>query len=152
MALTLEQVRNTIITSIFGRRLGLDINQQLVGVNGLRHPINAATSDTTATAISASGFWTVDTTTDDGWTGSAPIVGGRLEIMTVSTSTGIRTITMPSGTLIQSSANSTGSIITCQGGGQTLGLIGLTTALYGILYKGANSLASSAVSTNMAIT
>ena len=153
MALSLDAIRNQIRTSIYGRRLGLDDNQQLVGTKGMRIPVNAATSDTTGTTITGDGFWTVDTTTNDSWLLGQPVVGGTLYLHTGSTSTGIRTITTVSTAwTIVSSGNSTGTIITAQGGGITLTLFGLTSAQYAIINRGPGGLASSAVSTELAIT
>lgn len=153
MAFTLEQIRNQIRTSIYGRRLGLDDNQQLVGVKGTRIPVNAATTATTAITITGDGFWTVDTTTNTGWLLGQPVVGGFLYLNTGATSTGIRTITTVSTNwTIVSSANSTGTIITAQGGGITLTLFGITSAQYAIVNRGPGGLASSAVSTELAIT
>ena len=158
MPLSLDAIRNQIRTSIHGRRLGLDDNQQLVGVKGSRIPVNAATSDTTATTITGDGFWTVDTTTNDSWYLGPPVVGGFVYLNTGSTSTGIRTIitgqsnSSSTSWAIQSSGNSTGTTITAQGGGITLTLFGVTSALYAIVNRGPGGLASSAVSTELAIT
>jgi hypothetical protein len=156
-----ETLRNNILTSVHGRRLGLSRGssanmEYLVGPDGIRSPhgavyeVQAATSDTTGTNITAYGFQTVDSTTDDGWLLDPPIVGVTKILYTGSTSTGIRTIKRMDNTFaIQSSANSTGTTIIAQGGGLSLTLIGISTALYGVLSRGVGF--SSAASTEMAI-
>ena len=56
MAQSLETIRNQILTSIFGRRLGLDPNDYLVGQKDIKHVVTDLTSASTATAIPAHGF------------------------------------------------------------------------------------------------
>jgi len=51
MALSIETLRNSIITSLFGRRLGLDVAGYLVGAYDNRLPVTDLTSASTATAI-----------------------------------------------------------------------------------------------------
>ena len=82
MALSLTTIRNSIVTSVYGRRLGLanlvsgDANSEgLIGFASVRQPIADATSDTTGTNITGYGITTVDTTTDDTWLLDNPIAG-----------------------------------------------------------------------------
>lgn len=159
--MSLETLRNKIRTSIWGRRLGLAAGsssgmEYLVGPHGIQSPhgsvyeVQAATSDTTATNITAYGLTTVDTSTDDGWLLDPPIIGVTKTLYTGSTSTGIRTIKrMDSSFAIQSSGNSTGTTIVAQAGGLTLQLIGVSSALYAIVSRPTGF--SSACSTEMAI-
>lgn len=157
MALSLTTIRNNILRSIVGRRLGLgmavqtDVNSEhLVGTNGLRIPITDATSDTTGTNITGYGWTTVDTSTDDTWLLDNPVGGIFKTIYTGSTSTGIRTIKRKDNTFaIQSSANSTGTTIVAQAGGLTLTLFGVSSALYAVVSRPTGF--SSACSTEMAI-
>lgn len=157
MALSLTTIRNSIVTSIFGRRLGIakavssDANSEfLIGMNGMRVPITDATSDTTGTNITGYGITTVDTTTDDTWLLDNPIAGIEKTIYTGSTSTGIRTIYRKDNTFaISSSANSTGTTIIAQGGGLTLRLLGISSAIYAVVSRPTGF--SSACSTEMAI-
>ena len=150
MALSLETIRSQALTSIHGRRLGLNINDALVGPVGMVLPITDATSATTATNITGYGWTTVDTSTDDGWLLDNPIPGMTKVIYTGSTSTGIRTIKRKDNTFaIQSSANSTGTTIVAQGGGLTLTLFGVSSALYAVVSRPTGF--SSACSTEMAI-
>jgi hypothetical protein len=156
-----QTLRNTIRTSIHGTRLGLTQGssanmEYIVGPDGFKSPhgavyeVQAATSDTTGTNITAYGITSVDTTTDDTWLLDPPIVGVTKTIYTGSTSTGIRTIKRADNTFaIQSSANSTITTIIAQGGGLILQLVGVTSALYGITARPTGF--SSACSTEMAI-
>ena len=151
-------------TNLYGRRFGLQALSSgqtgaargpidfLVGgkLGGVRHEIQAATSDTTGTNITGWGFTSVDTTTNDTWLLDNPIAGVRKTLYTGSTSTGIRTIYRKDSTFaIRSSANSTGTTIIAQGGGLTLELMGLSSALYAIIGRPTGF--SSACSTEMAL-
>lgn len=127
MAFSLQDLRNKILTSIRGHRLGFDKDDFLVGVKGTRVPVTNATSDTTATALLNHGFQTVVTTTDDGWTLSAPVPGMKTKIVTGSSSTGLHAI-VPTNATIISSNGSVGSSITLVGPGAFIELIGVTTA------------------------
>ena len=150
MAFTLDQLRNEIVTSIHGRRLGLDSAGRLIGHDGIRDRSDDATSDTTGTAIRGSGWTNVDSTTDDTWTLSAPVKGAFKYLYTGSTSTGIRTIKRADNSFaIRTSDNSTGTTIVAQGGGLLLTLFGLTSALYAVVSRPTGF--SSACSTEMAI-
>jgi hypothetical protein len=146
-----------VLTSIHGRRVGLSSSGYLAGsalgldmLHGAITSPTAATSDTTGTTITAYGLTTVDTSTDDTWLLAAPIPGVRKILYTGSTSTGIRTIKRENATFaIRSSASSTLTTIVAQGGGLTLELIGISSAIYGILNRPTGL--SSACSTEMAI-
>lgn len=143
MALSLVTLRNSIVTSLFGRRLGIakavssDANSEyLVGMNGMRVPIQDATSDTTGTNILGYGITTVNTSTDDTWLLDNPIAGIYKHLYFQSTSTGIRTIYRKDNTFaIQTTGSSTGTTIAAQSGGMSLHLIGISSALYGVVSK-----------------
>lgn len=157
MAYTITQIQNSIQTSLRGRRLGLkravstDAGSEiLAGVQGMQVPIVDATSDTTGTNLTGYGISVVDTTTDDTWLLDNPIPGLKKIIYTGSTSTGIRTIKRKDATFaIRSSASSTLTTIVAQGGGLTLELIGISSAVYGIIGRPTGF--SSASSTEMAL-
>jgi len=149
-----------ILTSVHGRRLGLSSSGYLtsqgdltLGVDMIHGAItspSAATTATTATAITGYGLTTVDTSTDTTWLLSAPIPGVRKILYTGSTSTGIRTIKRANATFaIRSSASSTLTTIVAQGGGLFLELMGVSTSIYGIINRPTGF--SSACSTEMAI-
>lgn len=150
MAFSIETLRNEAVTTIYGRRLGLDSGGRLIGHEGLRIPVVDATSDTTGTAITGHGFTQVDTSTDDTWLLAPPVRGAFKYIYTGSTSTGIRTIMRNAATfVIQSSANSTGTTIVAQAGGLLLTLFGVASSIYAVVSRPTGF--SSACSTEMAI-
>jgi hypothetical protein len=156
-----ETLRSKIRTSVHGRRLGLAQGssaqiEYLVGPDGIQSPhgavleVQAATSDTTATNITAYGLTTVDTSTDDTWLLDPPIVGVSKLLYTGSTSTGIRTIKRSDSSFaLRTSANSTTTTIVAQGGGLFLQLIGVSSAIYAIVSRPTGF--SSACSTEMAL-
>lgn len=129
MAITLEGLRNIIKTNLFGRRLGLDVNDALTGMQGIRLPVLAATSDTTATPIPNNGFVSVETTTDDTWTLAAPVPGCSVTLFCATTSTGIRTVT-PTNATVNSTLGTLGTTISLSGCGASITLLGLTTGLW----------------------
>jgi predicted phage tail protein len=119
------------ITSIHGRRLALDKDDNLVGPEGFRQRLHEATASTTGTAIPNSGVATVTTSTNDGWTLTDPVLGCQIHLMTGSTSTGTHTVT-PAAATILSSIGAAGSAIALKGGGAAISLIGLSTSLWGV--------------------
>lgn len=143
MALSITTIRNSAKTPLYGRRLGLkgvtssdQLNELLIGMSDVQLPIVDATSDTTGTNITGYGITQFDTSTDDTWLLDNPIAGVRKVLYTGTTSTGIRTIKRKDSSFaIASSANSTGTTIAAQGGGLTLELIGISSALYGVVTK-----------------
>lgn len=150
MAVSLSSLRDTILTSIRGRRIGLDANDQLAGTHGNKIPVTDATSDTTGTNITGFGWTSVDTTTNDTWLLAAPVQGSFKYLYTGSTSTGIRTIKRADSTFaIRSSADSTGTTIVAQGGGLLLTLFGVSSAIYAVVSRPTGF--SSACSTELAI-
>lgn len=56
MAQSLQTLRDKIITSIHGRRLGLDNDETLVGPKALKQAVQDLTSASTATALNAYGI------------------------------------------------------------------------------------------------
>lgn len=144
MAFTLQQLRNVILTSIHGRRLGMDPNQFLVGQKGVRVPVANATSDTTGTALVNHGFHTVATTTNDVWTLEDPTPGCEVEIATITTSTGNHAI-VPAAATIVSTNGVAGSSITMQGIGAWIKLIGISTAQWAVTSRGGSTTAGATV-------
>lgn len=126
MALSIEGLRDKILTSIRGRRLGLDKDDFLVGVKGTRVPVTNATSDTTATALLNHGFQTVVSTTNDTWTLTDPVPGMTTRIAVGSSSTGLHSI-VPAAATIISSNGSAGSSIILSGPGAFIELMGAST-------------------------
>lgn len=56
MAFSLNAARNAMITSVFGRRLGLDVGEYLVGAYDIRRTVTDLTSASTATAVPNQGI------------------------------------------------------------------------------------------------
>jgi hypothetical protein len=131
MGQSLNELRNKILTSIHGRRFGLDKDGFAIGAKGLRPPVTNATSDTTGTAIPNHGIATVVTSTDDSWTVDAPTPGCELSLHTGSSSTGTHTVSLSNATLISSNGVASSNIL-MQGKGAHVGLVGLTTAVWAV--------------------
>jgi len=129
MAQTLDAARKLSRTNVHGRRLGMDHDEFLVGVKDVRRVVTNATSATTGTALPNHGIVTIDSTTGDTYTLTAPEAGCCVKIVVISTG-GAQTITPVSGTFM-SSASSTGGTLTMTGGSlASVELIGLSTALW----------------------
>lgn len=128
MADTNEDMKQDSVTSIHGRKIGLDFDNFIVGPKGIRPGITAATSATTGTALPNYGVVTIDSTTGDSYTLTAPKAGAEVKIIVTSTG-GAQTILPVSGTF-QSSASSTSGSITLTGGPAGIHLIGLSTSVW----------------------
>lgn len=132
MAISLESLRNQILTSIYGRRLGLDVNGALVGPKHVRPAITAATSDTTGTKLLNYGYNSVVTTTDDTWVLDNPYVSAEVTLMTGSSSTGVHTISM--GDSVAYSTNGiAGANVVLTGPGAAMTLLGISTAIWQVV-------------------
>lgn len=132
MAKSLEQIRQTVQTSVHGRRLGLNPTDFVVGPKDLQKQITNATSSSTGTALDGYGYHTVVTTTNDTWKLSDPVVPGiEVSIQTGSTSTGNHIIS-PVAATIRSSNGQNSSSITMLGTGAAITLVAHTTAKWGV--------------------
>jgi len=139
MALSLQQVRDSIMTSIYGRRLGLDKDDRLCGIKGRRETITEATSNTTAVNLPNYGIVTVASSNEMTWVLDDPLVGCEVKIMIgTSTSTANHYINTDTAT-IKSSFGTTQTQIDMEGGGAGITMIGLSTGLWGILTKASTS-------------
>ena len=138
-ALTLGTLRNAIRTSIYGRRLGFDttpdningFNQRggmLVGIPGLRLPIQTMTT-TTPTTMYPSGHIELGATTGSTNTINAPIPGLEVTITQTATSTLGMQVNLTNGNF-NSSTGSSANSMTLWGQGATVRLVGLSTALF----------------------
>ncbi|MGD9382245.1 MAG: hypothetical protein PVI03_07360 [Candidatus Thorarchaeota archaeon] len=141
MAQSLENNRSKIKTSVHGRRLGLDNDEFLVGVKGIRMVVTNATSDTTGTAIPNHGLASVVTTTNDSWTLTDPIPGVPVRLATGSTSTGTHTITCAAAT-IYSTNGIEGASVLMSAAGAHIELTGLTTAAWVVTSRGSTAVVS----------
>lgn len=162
---TLQGLRSQLLTSIKGRRLALDPNDYLVGPRDLRVQIegfssggSTITSTSVATSLSAWGVSVVGASAASGTTAytlAAPVPGVKKTIFCPTT--GYAVIgTTAAGAFICSTASvtSTYGYITFTGKGNLVELMGLTTALWGVLSDpGINAVAlSSASSTSSTVT
>ena len=55
MAQSLETLRSALLTSIFGRRIGLTVDEYLSGAKDMKRPVQDLTSASTATTLNAFG-------------------------------------------------------------------------------------------------
>lgn len=144
MAFSINQLRNTIRTSIHGRRVGLGQDGALIGVHGVRSPITNCTTSTTATAIPNHGTATVVTTTNTVWTLTDPDNGSEVTIATASTSTGNHAI-VPAAATIISTNGTAGSSIIMQGVGAFIKLVGISTSQWVVAARGGSTTAGATV-------
>lgn len=168
---SLEGLRSQILTQIWGRRLGLDSNNYLVGplsqrtaVQGVSSAGSTVTSTSVASPLTPYGVSLVGATAASATTGytlSAPVPGVSKILFVPTTGYAVVTVTTDStgagaGAFICSTASvtSTYQIITFSGKGNYCELIGLTTALWGVKsFSGISAAAlSSASSTSITVT
>lgn len=148
---SLNGLRNQLITQLYGRRIGLSIGnssdntaQHLSGFASIREPVmgvssagSTIVSTSVATPLPAYGVSLVGASAASGTTAynlAAPIPGVR-KVLFVPT-TGYAVVgTTDAGAFICSSASvtSTYGIITFTGKGNMCEMIGLTTALWGVV-------------------
>ena len=131
MAFSLSQLRNSILTSIHGRRLGLDDKEFLVGPKGHRCVITDATSDTTGTGLPNHGLISVVTTTDDTWVLDDPIPGTVVKIGTGSSSTGAHAVSLGNATCVSTNGIAS-NLVTLKGGRAHVELTGISTSKWRI--------------------
>lgn len=148
---TLAQLRNNIITSIYGRRLGLNNNEFLVGPKDIALATQSLTSGSTATTVLNYGITQLDVTTGAAstassigtteigcsWAMAAPEPGVLKTLMKVSSTGGS---TMPlvvefgSGvTAYNSSFTSTATGVMLNAVGQVVTLRGLSATKWAVL-------------------
>lgn len=140
MAITLEAIRNQILTSLYGRRLGLDSNEFLVGARSMRQQVTELTSASTNQTVTYNGVTIVNATSavtsaTNTFNLPSPIPGASFTIcsgVNGTTSTqGSTTIafTMPASVTMQSS-DSPGARTVMLPFGTAATLTGVSTALY----------------------
>jgi hypothetical protein len=150
MAQSLETLRSNIMTSLFGRRLGMDKDECLVGQKAIKLAVTDLTSASTATAIPNYGAVNIMATTlatsaaGGAFVLSNPIPGVSVRIAngpTQATSAGssaIQLVRPSTGVYIQSSDGSTMTTVNLGVGGY-VELLGLSSGVYSVV--GRNSLA-----------
>jgi len=148
MAQTLDQARRKIKTSVHGRRLGLDGDENLVGVKSIRHVVTNATSATTGTDLPNHGFHTVDesgATSADVHRLAAPAPGVPVTIGCASTSTAVRAVIFASGVTCISTNGASGSSMKLRGPGAVVNLVGISTSQYMVTSMTASTLGTSVI-------
>lgn len=155
MAFLLETIRGTIMTSIHGRRLGLDKDEYLVGFKDNRKAVEDI-STTVPTTVIAYGVTRVLTSgSSQGPTQHflpAPAVGVEKTIIMASTSTGSQQFlsTANGASIFNTSAGTTVGLLNFVGPGGSVTLIGLSTAIWGI--KAICNIASTALAQSITFT
>jgi len=140
MAQSLDDARTKILTSVHGRRLGIDHAEFLAGVKGIRNVVTEATSATTGTNLPNHGLVSVVTTTNDTWTLTDPEAGVEVTLATGSTSTGVHTISNAAATIISSNGDA-GDGVLLKGNGGFVKLMGLSTAVWMLTARASTALA-----------
>lgn len=153
---SLNGLRNLVLTSLYGRRAGLDSSDYLVGPRAFREQVegissagSTITSTGVGTNLSAYGMSIVGATgasATTGYTLSAPVTGVTKRLY--CDSSGYAVVTCASGSFINSTASvgSTQTTITLSGKGCAAELFALTTALWACMTPMISS-----VSTNISI-
>jgi len=168
---SLNGLRGQIITSVHGRRLGLDVDGFLVGHLGERQTVagvssagSTIVSTSVATALTNYGVSLVGASAASGTTGyimTSPTPGCEKILFVPTTGYAVVTLTTDStgagaGAMLCSTASvtSTYQVITFAGKGGFVRLIGLTTGLWGLAGWGPNvsGALSSAASTSITFT
>jgi hypothetical protein len=138
MAKLLETLRNTILTSVHGRRVGLDKDEYLVGPKALAVQIEDIQS-TNATTVSAYGHTRVLTSGSSQGPVQhflpAPVPGVMKTLSLDSTSTGSQQFlsTANGASILAASDGTTKGVLNFLGQGGSAILIGVTTAIWRVL-------------------
>lgn len=146
MAQSLETIRNGILTSLYGRRAGLDKDETLVGVKDLKRVVQDLTSASTGTALNPHGIVNIAgtslLTSAQVFLLSNPIPGVPVTINNVrsnatagTSGSTVISIDRPSTAFyIQSSEASSGVAIQLNEAA-SITLMGITTALYQVVAR-----------------
>lgn len=124
--------RSRILTSLYGARLGLDTDNMLVGPP--EHKLGVATNGSTANALPAHGVSMLAAAAASTYTMDAPIVGVRKYLF--ANCTAASSINVLTGVDVLSSGSTGARRILMKGLGDAVELIGLTTALWGLISAG----------------
>lgn len=143
-ALSLDSIRNQIRDSIKGRKLGLDTNNDpnttyggssmrggfLAGYIGSRLPVQFVGS-TVASTLYPTGYIELASAPST-QSFNAPIPGAEVTITYTGTSTGGYPVRLTNGNF-NSSTGSSNNQLTLWGQGASVRLVGLSTALFGVI-------------------
>ena len=136
----------TILTSLHGKQLGIDVDGFLTSPVGIKVPqvyvgasgsevalggSDAVATPSTADTLSAGGLSILSSTAVKAYVMAAPVPGVVKRLFATAVTTAARTVTLASGQF-QSTAQSTLATLTFDGAGQSLTLVGLSTAKYGV--------------------
>lgn len=142
MAQSLETLRSSNVTSLWGRRAGLQLDETLAGMKDLKLAIEdigaAATSAVTPTTALAYGITRI-VTSGSSQTAQhflpAPIPGVRKYLQMHTTSTGSQQFlsTANGASILAASDGTTKSLINFVGPGGSVTLMGLTTAVWAVV-------------------
>lgn len=138
MALLNETLRSLILTSIFGRRLGLDSNDYLVGPKDMRNQVEDITS-TVPTSVAAWGLTRILTSGSSQGpvqhTLPAPIPGLQKILVLNTTSTGSYQFlsTAAGASILAASDGTTKALVNLIGQGGAVTLEALTTAIWAVV-------------------
>lgn len=128
----------SILTSLHGRKVGIDKDSYLVAEKDFAHNVIAAS---TANTLLPHGLSLFSSTAAKVYAMSAPVPGVRKTLFcTAGTTAATHTITV-SG-VMQSTASQALTQIVLNGNAQSLSLIGLSTAAYGVLGNNGATLSS----------
>lgn len=137
MSRTIQQIRDQLLlTSIFGRRLGLDSQEFLVGALDNRVVTQQATTTTTGTNINPHGFTGISSSTNTTWQISAPVEGIGKQLAATSTSTGTMAVQAPAGVTFLTTAGSSFNQMVFTAVGQAVELFGVSTSVYAAIGAG----------------
>ncbi len=137
MAFSLDSLRNLVQTSIFGRRLGLDSNDFLVGPKAARLAVEDLT--TVATTVTNYGMSVVTATGSTQGpvqhTLPAPVIGALKYLALHTTSTGSHQfLSTGNGASIYSASDGTTSgVVNLRHPGASVTLFGLTSAIWKVV-------------------
>lgn len=144
MAQSLTTLRNSIITSLYGRRIGLDVNEFLVGPKAHKTQIEDLTTSTGTAVVN---YGTARVMTSGSTQGpvqynlEAPAPGVEKILIMGSSSTGSHQfLSTPAGASIKhSSAGTTVGVVNLLAPGAVVRLLGVTTAAWLVTGEGSPS-------------
>lgn len=134
MAISLESIRDKAGTSIHGRRVKIMHDDMLGGFKGVQTNVVSATAASTGTNLPSYGYITIESSAAKTHKLEAPTPGVKVEFSSITTSTLVRTISPVSGTII-STNGVVGSSFTFNGLGDSIGLVGISTAKWMVTHN-----------------
>lgn len=141
MAQSLNTLRNNIVTSVHGRRLGLDVDEFLVGPKWLKQVIEDLTTSTGTDVLNHGIARVITSGSTQGpvqYRLDAPAPGVRKVLVLDTTSTGSHQfLSTPEGaSILSASDGTTKAVINLRGQGGAAVLEGLTTSKWIVTAQG----------------